>query len=64
MEESTKSMNPNNGCSPKRKNELGEEEEVGAMLEILKKTWSHQICYSELQKCHSATHNYKNSTMG
>jgi len=30
VEESTKWMNPNNECSPKRKNRLGEEEETVA----------------------------------
>jgi len=64
MEESTKCMNLKHGYSPKRQNRLGEENEMVVMLENPKRTWSHQICHSYLQKCHSVTQNYKNATMG
>jgi len=64
VEESTKCMNPNIGCFPKRKNNLGEEEESGCHEKNYLKTWSHQFWHSYLQKCHSATQNYKMATMG
>jgi len=65
VKESTKCMNPKRGCSPKRQNRLGEEEEkVAAMLKNPKQTWSYQICHSYLHKIHSAAQNYKNATIG
>ena len=61
MEESTKWMNLKHGCSPKRQNRLGEEEETVAwekwpkhvVTSILPlKVTKMSFCHSELQNCH------------
>jgi len=51
-----KTQNENGGCQG--------EEELAALNKNDLKTWSHQFCHSELQKCHSVTQNYKKATMG